>query len=200
MTARYMVLLSLFTLIITLAAATPVFAHPGHGGHLFVDGWEHPFSGWDHLLAMVAVGLLAVRMGERAIWIIPCTFLGSMLAGGLLARIGLPLPGVEWGIMASVLVLGLLIATTTVVPLKYGVLLVAVFAALHGHAHAAEMAAGGSLATYAAGFLLATAALHVGGVALGLGMARWLNPSAIRFAGGLISTLGLLLLCGIIQA
>jgi urease accessory protein len=199
MTTRHKTLLASSAAIITLAAATPAFAHPGHGGHEFVDGWEHPFGGIDHLLAMVAVGLLAVRMGGKAIWIMPCTFMVSMLAGGMLAELGVPMPGVEWGIMASVLVLGLMIAATAVVPLQYGAALVALFAMFHGHAHATEMH-GVSIAAYAAGFLLATAVLHVSGIAVGLAMGRWCRPMAMRVAGGMITAMGVLLLCGIIHA
>lgn len=199
MTTRHKALLASTAAIFTLAAANPAFAHPGHGGHEFVDGWSHPFSGIDHLLAMVAVGLLAVRMGGKAIWIMPCTFLVSMLAGGLLAEAGVPMPGVEWGIMASVLVLGMMIAATSVVPLKYGAALVALFALFHGHAHATEML-GTSIASYAVGFILATAVLHASGIAIGLAMRRWGRPMAMQLAGGAITAVGLLLLCGVIHA
>jgi urease accessory protein len=192
-----------------VALAQPAFAHPGHAGHDFVAGWEHPFFGFDHLLAMIAVGLLAVRMDGKAIWVIPCAFLGSMTLGGIAAAVGMPLPGVEYGILASVLVLGLLIAATKVVPLGYGAALVALFAFFHGHAHAAEMATGSSLATYAAGFLLATALLHAAGVAGGLLLknSRVLSPASdsatpnsttLRWAGGLISLAGVLMCFGLV--
>ena len=183
MTTRHKTLLASSAAIFTLAAATPAFAHPGHGGYEFVDGWEHPFSGIDHLLAMVAVGLLAVRIGGKAIWIMPCTFMVSMLAGGMLAEVGVPMPGVEWWISASVLALGLMVAATGVVPLKYGAALVALFAIFHGHAHATEMH-GTSIAAYAVGFILATAVLHASGIAIGLAMRRWGKPMAMRVAGG----------------
>jgi len=199
MTTRHKTLLASSAAILTLFAATPVFAHPGHGGHELVDGWEHPFSGIDHLLAMVAVGLLAVRMGGKAIWIMPCTFMPSMLAGGMLAELGVPMPGVEWWISASVLVLGLMVAATAVVPLKYGAGLVALFALFHGHAHATEMN-GTSIAAYAVGFILATAVLHASGIAVGLAMKRWGRPMAMQVAGGAITAVGVLLLCGIIHA
>ena len=146
---------------------------------------------------MVAVGLLAVRMGGKAIWIMPCAFLGSMLMGGLLARMGVPMPGVEYGITASVLALGLMVAANSVIPLKYGAVLVGLFAVCHGHAHASEMV-GAAMAAYAVGFLLATAVLHASGILIGVAMGRYLNPRAIRVAGDLISTVGLLLFFGLI--
>jgi urease accessory protein len=198
----------LMPLILLAAMAQPAFAHPStiphtHGGHDFVNGWQHPFSGLDHLLAMVAVGLLAVRIGGRALWLMPGAFLGSMVLGGIVAALGVPLPGVEFGIAASVLVLGLLIAVTKVVPLTYGAALVALFAFFHGHAHASEMATGGSLAAYAAGFVLATAVLHAAGVLGGQLLVRKSGGAAadnraLRWTGGLISLAGVLLVCGLI--
>jgi urease accessory protein len=198
MSTRSKPLLATSAALLSLAIATPAFAHPGHGGHEFVDGWLHPFSGIDHLLAMVAVGLLAVRMGGKAIWIMPCTFILAMLAGGGLAELGVPMPGVEWWIAASVLALGVMVAATSVLPLKYGAALVALFAVFHGHAHAAEMV-GTSFAAYAIGFVLATAVLHASGIAIGLGMRRWGQPLAMRVAGGMITAAGVLLLCGILH-
>lgn len=176
--------------------ATPLFAHPGHAEHGFHDGIAHPIFGMDHLLAMIAVGLLAVRWGGPALYVLPCTFLGSMLLGGLLAIGSVPMPGVEYGIAASVLVLGVLIAATKRVPLAYGAVLVAVFAIFHGHAHAAEMAAEVSFPQYAAGFLLSTALLHLLGVVGGLLVAKLLAANALRVAGGAIALAGLLLMVG----
>jgi urease accessory protein len=185
-----------FAMAIMFAMATPAFAHPGHGGHEFADGWAHPFGGLDHLLAMTAVGLLAVRMGGKALWVMPCAFMASMLIGGLVAELGVPLPGVEYGIMASVLAFGLMIAATSAIPLKYGAVLVGLFAVCHGHAHATEMV-GNSMAAYVVGFLLATAVLHVGGILAGVALGRWLHPGAVRVAGGVISACGLLMVCGV---
>ncbi|HZZ71087.1 MAG TPA: HupE/UreJ family protein [Pirellulales bacterium] len=190
------VLLSLFALLAVLLCAQPAWAHPGHPGHSFTDGFTHPFSGIDHLLAMVAVGLLAVRIGGKALWILPCMFLGGMFLGGILAAMGVPLPAVEQGIQASVLILGVLIALTQIVPLSIGAGLVALFAVFHGYAHAAEMASGNSWSAYAVGFLLATAILHFSGVAGGLTLNRWLSSKTVRLTGGLISLAGIFLVCG----
>lgn len=188
--------LLIVAVLVVLGSAGTAQAHPGHGGHDFYDGFTHPLFGLDHLLAMVAVGLLSVRMGGRALWVMPAAFLGSMLVGGLAAAWGMPLPGVEQGILLSVLVLGLLIAATKVVPLPVGAVLVGLFAACHGHAHAAEMASGGSLNQYAAGFLMATAILHATGIGVGLLAARLLDARAVRFTGGAIAGAGALLLMG----
>lgn len=177
---------------------SPAWAHPGHAGHEFVDGWMHPLAGLDHLLAMVAVGLLAVRLGGAALWAMPVAFLGAMLAGGVAAAAGMILPGVEYGIMASVLVLGLLVAATRIAPLAVGAALVALFAFFHGYAHAAEMVSGGSLGTYALGFLLATAMLHASGIVVGLLVCRLMSVGTLRIAGGAICAAGALMFAGLL--
>lgn len=174
--------------------ANSALAHPGHLGHSFADGAAHPLNGWDHLLAMVAVGLLAAQLGGRAIWLLPVTFMSAMLGGGLLAAIGMPLPGVEYGIVASVLVFGALVALRRVMPLVAAVSVVALLAMFHGHAHAAEMTAEGTFGMYAAGFLLSTALLHAAGVLAAIGMTKGWSPVAVRLCGAAISAMGVYIL------
>jgi urease accessory protein len=173
-----------------------VLAHPGHLGHGFADGALHPLAGLDHLLAMVAVGLLAARLGGRAVWMLPGGFMTAMLAGGLLGSIGAPLPAVEFGIGASVLVLGLMVALRSLLPLVASLVLVAVFAVFHGHAHAAEMAAEGSFGLYAAGFLVSTALLHASGVVGALLVTRHWTATAVRLGGAAISVASLAIFLG----
>lgn len=177
--------------------AQPALAHPGHLTSGFEAGWVHPFSGLDHLLAMVAVGLLAVRLGGAALWQLPAAFMAGMLAGGGAAIAGISCPPLEAGVVASVLALGLFVAAGRVMKLATAAVLVGPFAAFHGYAHAAEMA-GSPLATYAAGFLLATALLHISGIAAGLILARTFHMSAVRAAGGAIAAAGLLLCWGLL--
>lgn len=181
----------------TLAAAVmvqPALAHPGHVGHHgFMDGVTHPL-GWDHLLAMVAVGLLAVRFGGKALWIMPAAFLGSMIGGGLLFHFGVPLPQVENGILASVLVLGLLVVLSSKVPMAVGAVLVGVFALFHGYAHISE----GEIGTYAAGFLLSTALLHAAGIVLGVALGKLVDNRAVQVAGGAIAAASLLMMVGLL--
>lgn len=183
---------------LTLVQTQAALAHPGHPGHAFADGWWHPLLGLDHLLAMVAVGLLAVRLGGRGLWLMPAMFISAMVGGGIIAASGVALPGVEWGIMASVLVLGALIAACWRMPLPAGAALVSLFAVFHGYAHAAEMVAGGSLSVYAAGFVSATALLHLAGIAAGTLLAQTASARPLRMAGGAISAASLLMALGAI--
>jgi urease accessory protein len=176
-----------------LALCQSAFGHPGHGPGGFSGGIMHPLTGLDHILAMVAVGLWAAQIGGRAIWIIPASFVGCMLAGGVAGLTGVPMPFVESGILASILVLGLLVATACRLPMRWGMALVGVFALCHGHAHGAEMPAGATPALYAIGFITATCMLHAVGIGLGL-LARNISRTPLmRFAGVAIACCGLLM-------
>ncbi len=154
-----------FLLVLISSAAN---AHPFHavsGGA--AAGFLHPFSGFDHLLAMVAVGLWAAQLGGRARWIVPGAFVLAMLAGGAAGFAGLVPPFAEQMIAASGLVFGLLIVTRTRLSPALGGALVGAFALFHGAAHAAELPAGASALAYVAGFCAATALLHAAGICAG---------------------------------
>ena len=165
-------------------------AHTGdHAVAGFASGLAHPFMGLDHLFALLAIGLWAAQQGGRARWSIPAAFVGAMLVGGGLTLAGLALPQVETGIAASVLVLGLLIATRRQWAAPVGMAIAAGFALFHGYAHGLEMPQAASPALYALGFVLATAVLH------GLGIAGHLaGRRAVQWAGAGIAATGLALM------
>lgn len=167
-------------------------AHTGHHAVAgFVSGLSHPLSGLDHLLAMVAIGLWAAQQGGRALWAVPAAFVGTMVLGGALALAGLALPHVETGIAASVLVLGLLVATRRQWGVAIGMAIAAAFALFHGYAHGLEMPQATSPALYALGFVLATAFLHGVGIAAGR-----FGRIAIQAAGVAIAASGAAMLFG----
>jgi urease accessory protein len=175
-------------------AGGAALAHTGLEHALsFASGFRHPWTGLDHILAMVAIGLWAGLNGGRALWAWPVAFVGAMVAGGALGIAGVPVPMVEPGILASVIVLGLLVLTAARLPVGVGVALVAIFAVLHGHAHGAELPGAASAASYAAGFATATALLHGVGLAV-----AWLASSesgrfAVRGTGALVAVAGVAL-------
>lgn len=177
-------------LLVTAIGAVPAFAHTGQG-HVsgIVAGLSHPIGGLDHVLAMLAVGIWsALASGDRhwRMWVAPVVFVAAMLVGAGAGYLQLPLPMVETGIALSVLVLGLMIVARIELPLAVGVLVITAFAVYHGHAHGAE--ATGAIVAYMTGFAIATAALHVAGIGLGLVMTR-VRLAAIG-AGALISAAG----------
>ena len=166
----------MYRFLITVALAglsTPALAHPFHATAAgAAAGFLHPFSGLDHLLAMLAVGLWAAQLGGRARWIVPGAFVGAMLAGGLLGFAGLAPPLAEQMVAASVLVLGLLIVTRTRLRPALGAALLGAFALFHGAAHAAELPHAASALAYAAGFCAATVLLHTAGICAGTLLAQ----------------------------
>lgn len=186
-----------------LAAAsvlTPVaaLAHTGAGDtHGVLHGFMHPVTGLDHVLAMVAVGVLAALLGGRAIWLVPTSFVAMAAVGGVLGMHCVPVPFVEFGISASVILLGLAIALQAKLPLGWTAGLVGLFGLYHGYAHGAEMPADASGFAYGVGFLAATALLHIAGIGFGLGIAHLASRSATRFAqagGTAIALAGVVLL------
>lgn len=171
------------------------FAHPGHDDSGLVAGISHPLRGLDHLLAMLAVGLWAAQQKGAARWALPCTFVGTMLIGGLLGFEGLDLPGLESGIAASVFALGLAVALVVRPPLYMAVAATALFAMFHGVAHGLELPEMASPWGYAAGFVGATAALHAAGYAV----VRFLPTAAapmVRVAGALAAATGVWMFAG----
>jgi len=170
------------------------FAHTGVGDTAgFISGFSHPIGGMDHILAMIAVGLWAAQMGGRAIWAIPTSFVTLMILGGVVGILGIPIPYIEEGILVSVLVLGVLIATASRFPVSISALIVGFFAIFHGHAHGTEMPMTAAGFTYGLGFAISTALLHTSGISIGIVFQKFNVEKVVRFAGGGIAMGGIYL-------
>jgi urease accessory protein len=189
-------------LLLALAALLPsaALAHTGVGHTAgFSSGFFHPLGGFDHVLAMVAVGLFAAHLGGRALWLVPAAFVAMMAAGGALGVAGVSAPYVETGIALSVVVLGAAVAFGLSLPVAAAMSLVGFFAIFHGHAHGAEMPETASGVAYGAGFILATALLHAAGVGIGVGIGRLQGSVGRRIqqvAGGGAALAGIGMLAG----
>lgn len=192
---RLLIALALFGLTPTLA-----FAHTGHAASAdLLHGFAHPLGGIDHLLAMVAVGVLAYVLGGRALWLVPLSFVAMMLAGFVLGIAQVNLPLVELGIAVSSIATGGAAALGRPMPTAAAMALVGAFAIFHGHAHGAEMPAGTSVMGYALGFALATTALHAVGIAGAILSGRVIGryaKLAARVAGGVFAVGGTGVLAG----
>jgi urease accessory protein len=172
-------------------APTPAAAHMGTGlPGGFESGFRHPFSGLDHLLAMVSVGLWGAFLGRPLIYLLPVIFPAVMAGGAVIAMFGVPLPPVELGIALSVFVLGACIGLAIKAPIWAAALIVATFALFHGYAHGRELPSAADPVGYSAGFVLATGLLHVAGIAVGTLNARPGGRAVTRTAGGLIAAVG----------
>lgn len=172
---------------ITLIATNSAFAHPGHTvtGD-FTSGLLHPFVGLDHILAMLAVGLLAAQSSGKSRFALPALFVGVMAIGGVLGLSALNIPYVEQGILASVVLLGAVIAFGKTLPFAVSATMVALFAIFHGAAHGIEMPADTTIAAYGLGMIAASSILHAIGIAAG-----HFAPYALRYAGAAVAFAGL---------
>jgi urease accessory protein len=178
------------------------FAHPGHpgsstGSDALLSGILHPFTGLDHLLAMIAIGLWAAQLGGRSLLLVPASFVGVMTIGAALGISGFSLPLVQVGIVASVLLLGLAIAGAVRPPTYIAAAAAGLLALFHGHAHGTELTAGASSLAYGVGFVISTIALHAMGIGLGIGAQQLSTGKLIRATGGVILAAGVLLLVSI---
>ena len=177
--------------ILVLMAAAPVAAHSGtglQGG--FAAGFAHPFSGADHMLAMISVGLWGAVLGRPLITVLPMVFPGVMAVGGVLGIAGVHIPPVELGIAISVLVLGGLILGSVRLPVGAACGIVAGFAIFHGYAHGEELPSAADPVGYSVGFVMATGLLHLAGIAIGMIKDRPGGAIALRCAGGLVAGCG----------
>lgn len=189
---RLLTAFALLSLSITGAAA-----HDGAGTvGGFVSGLTHPLFGWDHVVAMVAVGLWGAFLGSPAIWVLPVAFPLVMALGAALGVLGVPVPYVEIGIAMSAVVLGLLILLRARLALPAAAMVVALFGIFHGHAHGTELPDAANPLAYAVGFVLATGGLHLAGIGFGTLSRTRAGTTAIQTGGGLISLLGLGFLFG----
>ena len=186
--------------IFFIFAPAAALAHPGHdGAGGLVHGFFHPVTGIDHVLAMIAVGVLAAQYGGRALWLVPMSFLVPMAAAGAVGMAGIPVQIVEAGIGLSVVVLGLMIAFQIKPPTLVAMVVVGFFALFHGYAHGSEMPKGLAGLSFAAGFLIATALLLGAGVGLGrLLQRRALGRRLIQAGGGAMALVGIAVLASVL--
>lgn len=176
---------------LVLSVPSYAYAHV-EGGQAtgLLTGLQHPWSGLDHVLAMIAVGIWGAQLGNPALWLLPVTFPMVMSMGAMMGLLGIPLPGVEIGIAVSAIFLGALVVGEVRPKLIIAALLVGFFAIFHGHAHGTELPVGQSGMLYSMGFVIATGCLHGIGIALGL-VHRWpAGKLALRGAGACVAVMG----------
>ena len=183
--------------ILAIALLTALWAQSALGHVLqgeaygFVRGFLHPISGADHVLAMVAVGLWGAQLGAPAIWVLPVAFPLVMAMGGMLGFLGVPIPGVEYGIAASAIVLGTAVAFEVRPALVVAALVVGCFAIFHGHAHGTELPPGQSALLYSLGFVVATGCLHAVGIGIGTVHRSIWGRQLLRGAGTAVAAGGI---------
>jgi len=159
-----------------------------------VSGFEHPISGLDHILAMIAVGMWGAQLGAPAIWVLPVVFPMVMALGGMMGLMGIKLPGIELCIALSAVALGFAVFREARPKLWIAAIVVGFFAIAHGHAHGTELPVGASGVLYSIGFVIATGLLHATGIGIGL-VHKWpAGRIALRLVGAFVAMGGVFFL------
>jgi len=188
---QYSQRISIFWAITYFFTSSPAFAHTGGGETLgSLAGLAHPFSGFDHLVAMVAVGLWAAQLGGRATWMVPLSFVSVMAVSATLAMFITPIAFIDGGITLSILVLGLLIAAAVRLPILVSSIIVGMFALFHGFAHGSEMPVSSDALIYTAGFITSTVLLHLVGVGIAIASRNGGHTQWLRYSGVLVIACG----------
>jgi len=184
---------------IWLLLGTSLWAHEDAGmAGGFISGLTHPLFGFDHVVAMIAVGLWGAFLGSPALWILPVVFPVVMAFGGALGVLGVEVPLVETGIAASAVVLGLMVALALRPKIAIAAVIVGAFAIFHGHAHGTELPEAASPLAYSIGFVISTGLLHLAGIGFGH-FTRWPQGIlAVRAGGGVIALVGVGFLTGLL--
>ena len=188
-------------ILATVALNTsPALAHSVGSVAGFTAGFLHPPSGFDHLLAMVSVGIWGAELGPPAIWLLPIAFPLMMALGGALGVVGIPLPAGELVIALSVVTLGALVAWARRLSISVAVAVVGVFALAHGHAHGVELPGAADALAFTIGFVVSTGLLHLTGIAIGV-LARWRSGMlTIRACGFTCALVGCYFVYGYVGA
>ena len=176
-------------------------AHDHEGGGIaggFASGFMHPILGWDHVAAMIAVGLWGAFLGSPSIWILPVVFPLVMAIGGAMGVVVIPIPAVETGIAASALILGAMVLFAVRPPIWIAAIIVGAFAIFHGHAHGTELPGAANAIAYSVGFVIGTGLLHLVGIVFGLLDRLPSGKYAIQAGGGVIALAGIGFLTGIL--
>ena len=157
------------SLLIGVLVSNAVWAHNMPGmvdhQHAFLSGLAHPWTGLDHLMVMLAVGIWA-RFHANRIGVAPLTFVMAMAIGFQISHWAAFTPDPEFMIALSVLVMGLMLSKTSSTSMLLMWPLLLIFGMAHGMAHGLE-AGEGPQSVFMLGMLLSTGVLHMAGMVMG---------------------------------
>ncbi len=125
----------------SMIAAAFVSQAAAHGGHSesigFPTGMLHPLTGWDHLMAALAVGAFAARLRNGASLGVTAAFATALGGGFALSRTSIALPLLEPMILASIVGIGAMAVAAERLKFPPAIAALACFGVFHGYAHGA---------------------------------------------------------------
>jgi urease accessory protein len=178
--------------------AAPALAHHPSGGELpsnfvqgFLSGIGHPVIGIDHLVFVVAIGLLAA-FSKKLGMVIPGAFVAATAVGTVIHLQSIDLPVPELIISASVLVMGIFLAKEKQVNLAIITAVGAIAGIFHGYAYGEAII--GAETTALGAYLLGFCSIQLVISAIAFYVARSIIKTStsiwLRFAGFTISGIG----------
>jgi urease accessory protein len=201
LSSTHKTILFLACLLAALSMPEMAFAHTGKGAAGgFISGFKHPLTGWDHVAAMVAVGIWGAILGRPAIWMLPVIFPLVMTVGGFMGMVGIDIPNniITLGIALSSILMGSAIIMKWRAPLIVAAIAAGFFAIFHGNIHGQNLPSAANPATYSLGFVLGSGSLHLAGITLGMLEKVPYGSVIIRLAGAVIVGTGIAFLMGYI--
>ncbi len=159
-------------LIATLASQQMAFGHHAEvmEGHPLIQGLSMPLHGLDHMLMAIAVGIIAVQLGGRAVWMAPVGFSAVLLTGGLLNLNGTSIPLLELMIVVSLLLAGAQLGLENRLPAGIIVAFFSLLGVFHGQALIQPLLVEASLADlllFIGGCIFSALLLMFSGVGIG---------------------------------
>lgn len=157
----------------------------------FGTGLIEPVWVIQHLLGFLGIGLWAGQIGGAAVWQAPTAAVTAAILAGIAAQIGVRLPYATPGLAVALIVVGGLVAFAVRAPVALVVMVAAVAAVFHGHAHQGTI-------LFWSGFACGLLLVGCAGVGLSQLVAQAESPRAVQLCGGAVSVAGVLDLIGII--
>lgn len=167
-------------------------AHPGHHHIDWHDGFLHPLTGLDHLMALLAAGVWLAQSETRGKWLLIAAFIAVL---ALAIPLGMQFAHLtfEAGIVATLVVLGALMTMDVRGPLGMRAVVVLTTAAIHGFVHGTELPVGEAVTPFIAGLIVSSMMVIAVALAAGGYVRRVLSDLPARLAGVAVVVTGIVL-------
>lgn len=176
--------------------STNIFAHPGHTD-TFLSAVMHPLLGWDHLLTMLIVGVMASLLSGKRGFLLPILFV-SLFSVSALTAMQFKLNEDQLLVLERLLLIGMIalpVVHLLLSRLQPLVIFIAIsfIGGLHGFTHGLEVDVYSNYTLL--GLILSTAFIHL----IGYFSGSYFKNKSQWFLKGLTVGAGLLGFIGLVQ-